>query len=76
MQERRSVTGPAGQIESECWTESIRRGSNRRWTEMIVEDQPEIEECDAKSAVRQHGDGEIASETKQQITHRERGKQK
>jgi hypothetical protein len=50
---------------------------------VIVEDQPEIEEHDAKfrrqatssgNTVRQHGDGEIASETKQQITHRERGK--
>jgi len=44
---------------------------------MIVEDQPEIEECDAKkSAERQHDAREIASETKQQITNRERGKQK
>ena len=48
---------------------------------MIVEDHPEIEEDDAKipqpgNTFRQHNDTEIASETKQQITHRERGKQK
>jgi hypothetical protein len=46
----------------------------------IVEDQPEIEKHDAKffltfsERVRQHGRREIASETKQQIMHRERGK--
>jgi hypothetical protein len=49
MQERRSVTSPAGQIECDCCTESIRRGSIRRWTEMIVEDHPEIERNEAKS---------------------------
>jgi hypothetical protein len=85
MQERRSVTSPAGRIESECCTESIRRGSIRRWTEMIVEDNPKIETQRGEvpqqknrqaTNVKQLGDREIASETKQQITHRERGKQK
>jgi hypothetical protein len=48
---------------------------------MIVEDHPKIEtqRSEIPQAIRiarQHGDREIASETKQQITHRERGKQK
>jgi len=51
---------------------------------MIVEDHSKIEtqrseirrQAIAGDIFKQLGDGEIASETKQQITYRERGKQK